>query len=345
MLFELARRFFGKGKEGPAAEHLRQAIVSGESTLVREIVPEMYDAVAVNEEHKAFIARLGPCSLVAVPLRVADRTIGAMSLMMAESGRHYGDEDLAMAEELARRASLAVENARLFHAAEQATRARDEMLGVVAHDLRNPLGTITMAAQMLLEVSAPERTTERKQLEIMRRAADRMKRLISDLLDVKRIESGRLAVEPRPEDVATVVGDSIEMLRPLASSSSLQLEAAVPDGLPRVLVDPPRVQQVLSNLVGNAIKFTPPGGRITVRAELAEDGVCLAVVDTGPGIPTEELPHIFGRFWQGKRTDRRGVGLGLAIAKSIVEAHQGRIWVESQVGSGTSFYFTLPVVR
>jgi two-component system, chemotaxis family, sensor kinase Cph1 len=105
------------------------------------------------------------------------------------------------------------------------------------------------------------------------------------------------------------------------------------------------VQQVLSNLVGNAIKFTPPGGSITVRAELAADGeVCLAVADTGPGIPNEQLPHIFGRFWQGKRTDRRGVGLGLAIAKAIVEAHRGRIWVESQVGSGTSFYFTVPTV-
>jgi PAS domain S-box-containing protein len=345
MLFELGRRFGDRAHDAPAANHLRRAIITGESTLVTEISEETLLATAVNDEHRQIILDLLPCSLVAVPLRVGDRTTGVLSLLTSESGRHFGPDDLALAEELARRAGLAVENARLFHAAEQATRARDEMLGVVAHDLRNPLSTITMASQMLLEISAPERTMERKQLEIMRRAAERMKRLISDLLDAKRIESGGLTVDPRPEEVTTVVGDALEMLRPLASSSSLQLDAAVPDGLPRVMVDPARVQQVLSNLVGNAIKFTPAGGSITVRAELAQDGeVCLAVVDTGPGIPTEQLPHIFGRFWQGKRTDRRGVGLGLAIAKAIVEAHRGRIWVESHVGAGTSFYFTVPVV-
>jgi PAS domain S-box-containing protein len=344
MLFELGRRFVDRAHDGPAADHLRRAIMAGESTLVPDISEDALLATAISDEHRRLILELRPCSLVAVPLRVGARTIGVVSLLTSESGRHYDPDDLALAEELARRASLAVENARLFSAAEQATRARDEMLGVVAHDLRNPLSTITMASQMMLEIAAPERTMERKQLEIMRRAAERMKRLISDLLDAKRIESGGLTVDPRPEEVATVVGDALEMLRPLASSSSLHLDAAVPDGLPRVMVDPARVQQVLSNLVGNAIKFTPAGGSITVRAELASDGVCLAVVDTGPGIPTEQLPHIFGRFWQGKRTDRRGVGLGLAIAKAIVEAHRGRIWVESQVGAGTSFYFTVPVV-
>jgi PAS domain S-box-containing protein len=344
MLFELGRRFTERDQDGPAADHLRRAVMAGEPTLVREISVDMLLAAGVSDEHRRLIRELRPCSLVAVPLRVGNRTIGVLSLLASESGRRFGPDDLALAEELARRAALAVENARLFHAAEQATRARDEMMGVVAHDLRNPLSTITMVSQLLLEAGSPERTTERKQLEIMRRAAERMKRLISDLLDAKRIESGGLTVDPRPEEVTTVVGDALEMLRPLASSSSLQLEAAVPDGLPRVMVDPARVQQVLSNLVGNAIKFTPAGGSITVRAELAEDGVCLAVADTGPGIPTEQLPHIFGRFWQGKRTDRRGVGLGLAIAKAIVEAHRGRIWVESQVGAGTSFYFTVPVV-
>jgi PAS domain S-box-containing protein len=345
-LFELGRRFVDRIHDGPAATHLRRAIFDGESTLLSEISEEMLLGTAVSEEHRQLIEQLSPSSLVAVPLRVGERTIGVLSIFMSTSGRRYGPTDLTLVQELARRVSLSVENARLFHAAERATRARDEMLGVVAHDLRNPLSTITMAAQLLIEMAPPERERERKQLEIMRRAGERMKRLISDLLDAKRIESGGLTVDPRPEEVNSVVSDAVEMLRPLASSSSLQLDAAVSDGLPRVMVDPARVQQVLSNLVGNAIKFTPAGGSITVRAELAADGeVCLAVADTGPGIPNEELPHIFGRFWQGKRTDRRGVGLGLAIAKAIVEAHRGRIWVESQVGSGTSFYFTVPVVN
>ncbi|MDQ3949867.1 MAG: PAS domain S-box protein, partial [Gemmatimonadota bacterium] len=338
---EIARYTFG---HRPQQHPIVRVLTEGKPILMSNITPEMLDASAADETHRELLRQIGPVSLVSVPLLVSDRILGALTLVTSESGRDYGPDDLALAEELARRASLAVENARLFHAAAQATRARDEMLGVVAHDLRNPLSTITMASQLLLEIGAAERPLERKQLEIMRRAADRMNRLIGDLLDVKRIESGTLAVEPRPEAVATVVGDAVEMLRPLAASSSLQLEAAVPDGLPRVMVDPPRVQQVLSNLVGNAIKFTPAGGQITVRAELAPDGVCLAVVDTGPGIPAEQVPHIFGRFWQGKRTDKRGVGLGLAIAKAIVEAHRGRIWVESQVGVGTSFYFTVPVV-
>jgi PAS domain S-box-containing protein len=341
LIHEIARYTFG---HRPEHHPIVRVLTAGQPILLPTITAEILDASAADEAHRELLRQVGPVSLVSVPLLVSGRILGALTLVTSESGRQYGPDDLALVEELARRASLAVENARLFHAAEQATRARDEMLGVVAHDLRNPLSTITMVSQMLLETGSSERTTERKQLEIMRRAAERMKRLISDLLDAKRIESGGLTVDPRPEDVATVVGDAVEMLRPLATSSSLHLDAAVADGLPRVMVDPARVQQVLSNLVGNAIKFTPAGGSITVRAELAEDGVCLAVADTGPGIPNEQLPHIFGRFWQGKRTDRRGVGLGLAIAKAIVEAHRGRIWVESQVGAGTSFYFTVPVV-
>jgi signal transduction histidine kinase len=143
--------------------------------------------------------------------------------------------------------------------------------------------------------------------------------------------------------MSAVVRDAIDLLRPLAAAQTLTLESEVPDDLPRVLVDPPRLQQVLSNLVGNAIKFTPRGGRITLRARPESAEVCLAVIDTGPGIPADQLPHIFGRFWQARPADKRGIGLGLAIARGIVEAHQGRIWVESRVGEGSAFYFTMPV--
>jgi len=248
------------------------AVEAGESTLVPEISPEMLEVAGIDDDHRLMIRQIAPRSLLAVALKSGERILGVACFYMSESGRQYGADDLTLAEELARRAALAVENARLFHAAEQATRARDEMLGVVAHDLRNPLSTIRMASELLLEIGGAQRPLERKQLEIMRRAADRMNRLIGDLLDVRRIESGTLAVEPRPEPVASLVGDALEMLRPLAASSSLQLDAAVADGLPRVMVDPPRVQQVLSNLIGNAIKFTPAGGTISVRAELAPDG-------------------------------------------------------------------------
>jgi signal transduction histidine kinase len=199
-----------------------------------------------------------------------------------------------------------------------------------------------MAVSLMLENTPVERVQERRQVEIVRRAADRMNRMIQDLLDVKRIEGGRLSMDLQPEEVGPLVTDTIEMLRPLAVGSSIVLESAVAENLPPVVADAARIQQVLSNLVGNAVKFTPRAGQVTVTAESMGTEVRFGVVDTGPGIPPEQVPHIFGRFWQAKPSDRRGIGLGLAIAKGIIEAHSGRIWVESRVGSGSTFYFTLP---
>jgi signal transduction histidine kinase len=201
-----------------------------------------------------------------------------------------------------------------------------------------------MSAQFLMEiVPEDERATEFKQVSIVKRAAERMNRLIQDLLEVKRIEGGKLAIEKRDTDATSVLSEAVEILRPMAAASSLTLESDVASDTPRIAVDPPRIQQVLSNLVGNAIKFTPAGGHIVLRARPGKNEVSFVVADTGPGIAPDALPHIFGRLWQGNRSDRRGIGLGLTIAKGIVEAHGGRIWVESQLGAGSSFYFTVPV--
>jgi signal transduction histidine kinase len=156
------------------------------------------------------------------------------------------------------------------------------------------------------------------------------------------MESGRLAIDVKAESPVSLINDTIDMLRPIASGSTIRLEANVEEGLPQVLADSARIQQVLSNLVGNAVKFTPRNGRVSITAEPADGEVRFGVIDTGPGIPAEQLPHIFGRFWQAQPSDRRGIGLGLAIAKGIVEAHKGKIWVESHVGLGSTFYFTLP---
>jgi signal transduction histidine kinase len=194
----------------------------------------------------------------------------------------------------------------------------------------------------MLETTPVENVQERRQVEIVRRAADRMNRMIQDLLDVKRMESGRLSIEAKPESAASLVNDTVEMLRPIATGSSIILEADVVDNLLPVVADAARIQQVLSNLVGNAVKFTPRDGRVIVCAEAIDGGVRFGVIDNGPGIPPDQVPHIFGRFWQAMPSDRRGIGLGLAIAKGIVEAHGGMIWVESHVGLGSTFYFTLP---
>jgi PAS domain S-box-containing protein len=320
---------------------LMRVLATGAPVLEADVTPAFIRASFAEAGQRRVVEALEPRSLICVPLVTSGKPLGALTLVTSGSGRRYDIADLSLAADLARRAAIVVEHARLFHEAQQATRARDDVLAVVAHDLRNPLNTVTMAVSLMLETTPPERVEERRQVEILRRAADRMNRMIQDLRDVKRMESGRLTTDLKPELPATIINDTIDMLRPLAAGSTIGLEANIEEDLPPVLADAARIQQVLSNLVGNAVKFTPRSGRITVCAERIDGEVRFAVIDTGPGIPAEQLPHIFGRFWQAK-SDHRGIGLGLAIAKGIVEAHNGRIWVESHVGLGSTFYFTLP---
>jgi len=329
-------------KSALTARHpLMRVMTTGAPVLEADITPAFIRGSFAAAGQRRVVEALEPRSLICVPLVTSGKPLGALTLVTSGSGRRYDVADLSLAADLARRAAIVVEHARLFHEAQQATRARDDVLAVVAHDLRNPLNTVTMAVSLMLETTPPERVEERRQAEIVRRAADRMNRMIQDLLDVKRMESGQLTTDLKPELPATIINDTIDMLRPLAAGSTIMLEAHIEDDLPPVLADAARIQQVLSNLVGNAVKFTPRSGRITVCAEHIDREVRFGVIDTGPGIPAEQLPHIFGRFWQAK-SDHRGIGLGLAIAKGIVEAHNGRIWVESHLGLGSTFYFTLP---
>jgi signal transduction histidine kinase len=244
---------------------------------------------------------------------------------------------------MARRAALALDHARLYEEARQATRSRDEVLAIVSHDLRNPLNVIGMVSQVLRETLAGDPVAV-KHLDAVGRAADAMGRLILDLLDVSRLEAGGLALSPAPVAPGMLVREAARDLGPLAAERTLALEHDVADGLPPVRADFERVSQVFSNLVGNALKFTPAGGRITLGAQPGDEGVVFRVEDTGSGIDPEHLPHLFDRFWQAHRTRRGGAGLGLAIAKGIVEAHGGRIRVRSEPGRGSTFYFTLPAV-
>ncbi len=321
---------------------LIRVVTTGVPVLEPEITPAFIRASFAEAGQRRTVEALEPRSLICVPLVNAGKPLGALTLVTSGSGRRYEVADLSLAADLARRAAIVVEHARLFHEAQQATRARDDVLAVVAHDLRNPLNTVTMAVSLMLENTPVEKVQERRQVEIVRRAADRMNRMIQDLLDVKRMESGRLGIEPQPESPASLVNDTVEMLRPIATGSTIVLESEVAENLLPVMADSSRIQQVLSNLVGNAVKFTPRDGRVTVCAEPIDGGVRFGVKDNGPGIPPDQVPHIFGQFWQAMPSDRRGIGLGLAIAKGIVEAHGGMIWVESQVGVGSNFFFTLP---
>jgi PAS domain S-box-containing protein len=237
---------------------------------------------------------------------------------------------------------------RAEEALHQAIRARDDMMGIVSHDLRNPASAVKMLARSIL-AEARERSDipadVAERVEIMQEAAAQIDALIQDLLDVTRLEAGRLTVVRRNVDPAPLVEAALYAMRTLAESSGVTLTASYDDELPRVHADPDRVTQLLSNLVGNALKFTPAGGRVEVRVQQYGEGALVSVVDTGEGIPADQLPHVFDRFFQvsGQRmASRHGAGLGLPIARGIVEAHGGTIWIESAQGQGTTVRFTLP---
>jgi signal transduction histidine kinase len=227
--------------------------------------------------------------------------------------------------------------------AKRAIAAREELVAVVSHDLKAPLATISMTTDvLLLELAPPPGSDVRRSLERIGRSADRMTRLIHDLLDLARLEGGKLSIEPRPHEVAGLLNDVMEHLRGEAAAKGLVLEHQVAPGAETARCDRERIIQVLANLVSNAIKFTPAQGQICLRSERAGAEVVLSVHDTGPGIPEEQRAHLFDRFWQAQETAGLGTGLGLSIVKGLVELHGGRIWVASAPGAGSTFSFTLP---
>lgn len=272
------------------------------------------------------------------------RKLGTIQLWDKKEQTDFDETDEAILTQLAQLASVALENARLFKAAQEATRARDDLVAIVSHDLRNPIHTIHMAASFLLDIAPANdrRLQARRQLEVIQRSATRANRLIQDLLDVARIQAGGLAVDPVPVDVKSLVQEAVESATPLASAAHLTVDCDVPDPSPMVSSDRERVLQVFANLIGNAIKFTPKGGQIRIMASCENSEIRFVVADSGPGIPPEHLNHVFDRYWQAKSTAKLGTGLGLSIAKGIVEAHGGRIWVESPPNRGAQFNFTLP---
>lgn len=298
----------------------------------------------------------GVSSYISAPLLARGETLGALYLVAVAGRRAYGDDDLDLATDLARRAALAVDNARLYQQAQQATRTRDDVLGIVSHDLRNPLNTIQMSSSFMLDLIGPDGVTIPGSAEgappvsldrhfsVILRAARRANALIEDLLDVTRIDARHLAVDPVEVAASSLIDEAVLDAAPLAADRSIELGHAWHDGDITVMADRGRISQVFSNLVGNALKFTPQGGRIDLEGRVVDGEVTFSVADTGSGIPAEDVPRLFDRFWQAQQARRAGAGLGLYITKGIVEAHGGRLRVESTVGRGTTFYFTLPRV-
>jgi PAS domain S-box-containing protein len=225
----------------------------------------------------------------------------------------------------------------------QALQARDEVLAVVSHDLRNPVGTIFSAASLLLTLD-PSPEKRREHLLAVKRSAERINRLIKDLLDVAQLEVGVLSVHPGPFHPERLINEVVDANRGRAEEGELSFELSVPENIPKAWGDPHRVVQALTNLVENALRETPPGGKITLGVEVdaSGNGLRFSVADTGSGIKAEDQERLFDRFWQVSRKDTGGAGLGLSIVKGIVEAHDGQVWVESDEGKGSTFWFQLP---
>ncbi len=255
----------------------------------------------------------------------------------------YEELGAANSELVRTQRALAKESARLAQALrvqEAAVHLRDDVLAIVAHDLRNPLDRISASVALLLDDTL-EAESRPRLVGVIERTVASMNRLVRDLLDAASIDMGRLALERRPVQVAPLLETACELFHAHAAAKDLQL-AWYAGGQLGVYADQGRVIQLLGNLLTNAIRLTPVGGHVEVRAELAGDLVRFSVSDTGPGISPKDLPLIFDRFWQGRREGRGSSGLGLAIAKGIAEGHGGSIWVESELGRGTTFFFTLP---
>jgi PAS domain S-box-containing protein len=321
---------------------LSEAVRTRRPMLVQRPSGDVLAAMTQSPEHLHIVEGLEIASLVAVPLMASERLAGAIALIASRGSREYDARDVRFAEELAWRTAIALENARLYRKAREATQARDDVLAIVAHDLRNPLSSIAMQAALLRRRAQPRAGSEATAGEAIQRAAIRMTRLIEDLLDITRMEAGRLSVEQARLAALPFVTECVESQRNLAEAASIELRIDTPHELPDLWADRDRLSQVFENLIGNALKFTAAGGRITIGAEVRESDVLFRVRDTGSGIAAEHLPHLFDRFWQARRTERQGAGLGLPIVKGVIEAHGGRVWVESAPGQGTCFFFTVP---
>ncbi len=223
---------------------------------------------------------------------------------------------------------------------EEAVRSRDTVLSVVAHDLRNPLGVISIAANTLLQrLPGP---SSRRPVERIIRSAQRADRMVRDLLAISAIETGQLSLDAKPTGTADLLFAAVESQQNVAAEASIIIGTDLSPDVPPIQADEERLLEVLENLIGNAFKFTGQRGSITVGAARKDDKVTIWVKDSGAGIAPEQMPHIFDRFWQAKKKERRGMGLGLSISKAIVEAHGGQIWAESTLGMGTTVFFTIP---
>jgi signal transduction histidine kinase/CheY-like chemotaxis protein len=330
----------------PVQPRIWNTVRTGRSEHLAELTPEALVAAFPADGARTVASSLGLKSVISAPLTARGQVVGAITLAFAESGRKYGDEDVRLVQQLAERASVAIENAIHYKAAEEASLAKDEFLAVVSHELRTPLNAILGWVHLLRENAVPPEAQSRE-LETFERNGRAQNLLIEDLLDVRRIVSGKLRLDVGSVDLPLVVERAIETVRPAADAKGVTILATLDPRATPVMGDADRLQQVVWNLLSNAVKFSAKGGAVQVVLRKSESNLELLVQDRGQGIPPGFLPHVFERFRQADNRSTRvkgGLGLGLAIARNLVELHGGSIRAESEgVGHGALFAVCLPI--
>jgi signal transduction histidine kinase/ActR/RegA family two-component response regulator len=327
-----------------------RTIREGSTTLIADVNPaDIHQALQDNEDLLRAFEAVGFTSQISVPLVARGRTIGGITFTLGAGTRRYDDADVRLAQDLAHRAAIAVDNAWLYQHANDANRLKDEFLGTLSHELRTPLNAILGYARMLRGGVFTDAAKQARAMEILERNAHALTQIVEDVLDVSRIVSGKLRLNIHPMDLAAVIEDSIGTIMPAADARGVRIETEIDRAVPRVAGDPERMQQVVWNLLSNAVKFTPRGGSIRIQLFVVDGTQAqLVVSDTGRGIPSEFLPHLFERFRQADSRFSRehgGLGLGLAIASEIVATHGGSLRAASAgEGLGSTFTISLPLV-
>ncbi|MEO7084130.1 MAG: ATP-binding protein [Gemmatimonadaceae bacterium] len=317
---------------------------TGRLQRIDAVSDDWLEAHLAQPRQVAVAKRIGMHSLLIIPLASRGRVLGTWTIG-SSPGHVFNDNDVELAVALAESAVQAIENARLMRRAQRARMAREQVLGVVSHDLRNPISAVAMLARRLVADPPVEDGGRAIGANILC-SVDWMYRLVEDLLDAASIDAGKLKVEPAPYPLPAIVQPVLEMFGDRADAQHILLGTEDMTTAPLVLADATRIGQVIGNLVGNALKFTPSGGRVTIGARPDSSEMLLWIRDNGVGIPIDDIPHVFDRFWHARRNSNvRGTGLGLPISQGIVRAHGGRIWVESTLGLGSTFFFTLPLAR
>jgi PAS domain S-box-containing protein len=329
----------------------KRVLKTRKEDYVRNITPDFLIKLFPNAEERSRFQKLQMSSYICVPLFVGDLFLGAISFIRGKNRllpgipEQYDPADARLAQEVGERMALAVQNARLYQETQESIRAREDLIASVSHDLKNPLNVISINAEMVSRIS--EGSTKehlfKKLSGVIRSSVDRMTALIGGLLELEKLRGRIFPIDKKAISVKELIDSAIGGIEPLVIQKGVSIGKRMPDRDFQISADKERLLQVFSNLLGNSLKFTPSGGKIQLTAERLQYEAKFSVIDTGRGILAQDIPHVFDRYWQADTTSRQGTGIGLSIARAIVEAHGGCIWAQSELGKGSTFWFTIPI--